>query len=49
MAKRVTLGAKTQITDNGHVVFAQSTLDGVIAIAVTDIEYSARVAFTLLS
>ncbi|GET92724.1 vesicle-associated membrane protein, putative [Leishmania tarentolae] len=49
VAKRVTLGAKTQITENGNVVYAHATLDGIVAIAVSDIEYSARVAFTLLT
>lgn len=49
VAKRVTLGAKTQITENGNVVYAYSTLDGLVAIAVSDIEYNARVAFTLLT
>lgn len=49
VAKRVALGAKTQITDNGHVVYAYATLDGVVAIGVSDIEYNSRVAFTLLT
>ncbi|KAG5466244.1 hypothetical protein LSCM4_01389 [Leishmania orientalis] len=49
VAKRVALGAKTQITENGNVVYAYATLDGLVAIAVSDIEYNARVAFTLLT
>lgn len=49
VAKRVALGAKTQITENGHVVYAYATLDGLIAIGVSDIEYNNRVAFTLLT
>lgn len=49
VAKRVALGAKTQISENGNVVLAVATLDGLVAIAVTDIEYNSRVAFTLLS
>ncbi|KAG5492626.1 hypothetical protein JKF63_01205 [Porcisia hertigi] len=49
VAKRVALGGKTQITENGNVVYAYATLDGLVAIAVSDIEYNARVAFTLLT
>ncbi|KAG5491087.1 hypothetical protein JIQ42_00978 [Leishmania sp. Namibia] len=49
VAKRVALGAKTQITEKGNVVYAYATLDGLVAIAVSDIEYNARVAFTLLT
>lgn len=49
VAKRVTLGSKTQITENGNVVYAYATLDGIVAIAVSDIEYNARVAFSLLT
>ncbi|ORC92271.1 putative vesicle-associated membrane protein [Trypanosoma theileri] len=48
VAKRVSNGSKTQITENGNVVFAHSTLDGLVALAIGDIEYNARVAFTLL-
>ncbi|ESL07712.1 vesicle-associated membrane protein [Trypanosoma rangeli SC58] len=49
VAKRVPRGAKTQITENGNVVFAYATLDGLVAIAISDIEYNSRVAFTLLA
>ncbi|RNF14186.1 vesicle-associated membrane protein [Trypanosoma conorhini] len=49
VARRVSKGAKTQITENGNVVFAYATLDGIVAIAISDIEYNARVAFTLLA
>ncbi|RNF01719.1 vesicle-associated membrane protein [Trypanosoma rangeli] len=49
VANRVTKGAKTQITENGNVVFAYATLDGLVAIAISDIEYNSRVAFTLLA
>lgn len=48
VAKRVSGGTKAQIIQNGNAIFAQSTVDGLAFIAVTDIEYNWRVAFTLL-
>ncbi|EKF31614.1 vesicle-associated membrane protein, putative [Trypanosoma cruzi marinkellei] len=48
VARRVSKGSKIQITENGNVVFAHATLDGIVAIAISDIEYNSRVAFTLL-
>lgn len=49
VAKRATAGTKTQVIQNGNAIFAQSSLDGLVFIAVTDIEYNWRVAFTLLT
>lgn len=49
VATRVSGGSKAQIIQNGNAIFAQSTLDGLVFIAVTDIEYNWRVAFSLLS
>lgn len=49
VSKRVTLGSKTQITESGHVVYAYATLDGLVGIGISDIEYNNRVAFTLLT
>eukprot|EP00796_Vickermania_ingenoplastis_P005282 gene5282-3787_t len=48
VAKRVSGGTKSQIIQNGNAIFAQSTIDGLVFIAVTDIEYNWRVAFSLL-
>ncbi|KAG8343943.1 putative Synaptobrevin [Trypanosoma vivax] len=49
VSKRVARGSKTQITENGNVVFACSTLDGLVAIAISDIEYNSCVALRLLA
>lgn len=48
VAKRVSGGTKAQIIQNGNAIFAQSTMDGLAFIAVADIEYNWRVAFSLL-
>lgn len=48
VSNRVAKGVKTQITENGNVVFAHATLDGLVALAISDVEYNSRVAFTLL-
>ncbi|CCW62065.1 unnamed protein product [Phytomonas sp. EM1] len=49
VAKLVSPGSKTQITENGNAVYAYASLDGLVAIAISDVEYTGRVAFTLLS
>ncbi|CCW69416.1 unnamed protein product [Phytomonas sp. Hart1] len=49
VAKRVASGTKTQIIQDGNVVYAHMSFDGLVAIAISDIEYSGRVAFSLLS
>lgn len=48
VAKRVGGGTRAQIIQNGNAIFAHSTVDGLVFIAVTDIEYNMRVAFSLL-
>lgn len=53
VAGRVALGAKTQVTENGHVVYAMGgtpgSTDGLVAVAIADMEYNSRVAFSMLS
>lgn len=48
VSKRVSPGSKSQIIENGNAIFAHASLDGLVFIAVADIEYNWRVAFTLL-
>lgn len=49
VSRKVSPGTKSQIIENGNAIFAQASLDGLVFIAVADIEYNWRVAFTLLS
>lgn len=49
VSKRVSPGSKSKIVENGNAIFAQASLDGLVFIAVADIEYNWRVAFTLIS
>lgn len=50
VAKRMTPMSRTQVTENGRVLFAHSFANGsLVATAIADDEYSTRVAFTMLS
>jgi synaptobrevin homolog YKT6 len=49
VAKRAAPNSKIQVVQEPHVIFAQASADGLVAIAVCDNEYNPRVAFTMLS
>lgn len=48
VAKRTQPFSKVQLQQEPHVIFAQASGDGLVAVAVCDNEYNARVAFTML-
>jgi synaptobrevin family protein YKT6 len=50
VAKRITPLSRTQVTEKGRVIFAHSFANGaLVATAIADEEYNARVAFSMLA
>jgi synaptobrevin family protein YKT6 len=49
IADRTTTGARQSVQENDYMLHAHSRADGMVAIAITDIEYPRRVAHSLLT
>jgi synaptobrevin family protein YKT6 len=50
IAKRITIGSRTQVNEKEHVIYAQSIANGALVVAaIADREYNSRVCFSLIS